>query len=117
LLEVSDLSRTLRASSEAVAPCDVLPIVEGDRKLAGGGVGSGSPDAYERLKKKASRRDVERFLATPVPPKTLGAGSLIMSVEALRKGSHIQGQSADDTIAKADLGGVDDVQILRAALK
>jgi hypothetical protein len=41
------------------------------------GIEVGSPDAYEQLKKKATRRDVERFLATPVPPKTLGAGAAL----------------------------------------
>jgi hypothetical protein len=45
------------------------------------GIEAGEPGAYEALKKKATRRDVERFLSTPVPPKCAGAGVAHMPIE------------------------------------
>lgn len=52
------------------------------------GIEAGEPGAYEALKKKATRRDVERFLSTPVPPKCAGAGAVHLppeKVEAMAK--------------------------------
>jgi hypothetical protein len=58
------------------------------------------------LRKAAAARPyaIERFLAEPRPPKTLGAGSQhTMSREQLAKGSHIPGQQFEDDIAKVDV--------------
>jgi hypothetical protein len=58
------------------------------------GIEAGSPDSYAQLKKKATKRDVEKFLSTPVPAKTLGAGAtLAMSKERIEAMAKARGFS------------------------
>jgi hypothetical protein len=54
------------------------------------GIEPGEPGAYDLLKKRATKRDIERFLQTPEPPKTMGAGAaLAMKVERKIGRAHV----------------------------
>jgi hypothetical protein len=93
------LERALRSDENQTADLTLIPtkyIAEFAKSL---GIEPGSDDALAKLKKTATRRDVDRFLATPVPPRTLGPGAALSfpkeRIEEMAKARGF-GMSAED---------------------
>jgi hypothetical protein len=88
------------ADDDQTADLNLIPVKHIREFAKFVGIESGEPDSYDKLRKRATKSDVERFLATPVPPRCAGPGIPHLSNEQIRKLAPMA--AGEDAIAKIE---------------